>query len=52
MCFRNYRLRKTWLDKCLKMSVSEDVSRNLLNGVKHCLNLHSSTINIFIDQYE
>ena len=26
MHFRNYRLRKTWLDKCLRGLVSEDPS--------------------------
>ena len=26
MYFRNYQLRKTWLDKCLKSPVSEDPS--------------------------
>ena len=49
MYFQNYGLRKRWLCKCLKMLVSEDVSTsNMLNGSKHCLNLHSSTFNIFI----
>ena len=42
-----------WLGKCLKMLVSEDFSTdNMLNGFKHCLNLHSSTFNIVIDQNE
>ena len=35
------------------MLVSEDFSTdNMLNGFKHCLNLHSSTFNIVIDQNE
>ena len=35
------------------MLVSEDFSTdNMLNGLRYCLNLHSSTFNIVIDQYE
>ena len=47
-----YVLRKAWLCKCLKVLFSEDLlTSNMLNGAKHCLNLHSSTFNIFTDQY-
>ena len=36
MNFQNYRPRKTWLDKCLKSPVWDDLSRgNMLNGPKH-----------------
>ena len=36
MYFRNYGLRKTWLDKCVKNSVLEDPSTgNMVNGPKH-----------------
>ena len=36
MYFRNYVLRKTWLDNSLKNPVSEDPSRsNMINGPKH-----------------
>ena len=36
MYLRNYELRKTWLDKCLKSHVSEDpLTDNILNGPKH-----------------
>ena len=36
MYFRNYGLQKSWLDKRLKSTVSEDPSTsNLLNGHKH-----------------
>ena len=53
MYFSNYGLRKMWLGKCLKMLLSEDfLTSNMLNGLKHSLNLHSSTVNKFIDQYE
>ena len=53
MYFRNYGLQKTWSAKCLKMLVSEELlTSNMLNGLKHCLHLESSTFNIFIDQYE
>ena len=52
MYLQNYGLRKTWLGKCLKELVSEDISTsNMLNGIKHCLNLNSTMFNVFIDQY-
>ena len=35
MYFRNYGLRKKWLDKCLKSPASEDPSTsNMVNGPK------------------
>ena len=38
--FRNYRLRKGWLDKCLKRPVSEDPpSGNIISRPKHCFSL-------------
>ena len=44
MYFQNYGLRKSWLDKCLKMHVSENPSKsNIVNGPKHCSNLNHST---------
>ena len=47
-----YVLRKTCLCKCLKVLVSGDLlTSNMSNGAKHCLNLNSSTFNIFTDQY-
>ena len=53
MFLPNYELRKTSLGKCLKMLVSEDLSTsNMLTGLKHCLSLHSSFFNIFINQYD
>ena len=53
MYFRNYKLPKTWLEKCLKSPISEDPStRNMVNGLKHSLNLHESTFIIFIDPRE
>ena len=52
MYFQYYILKKTWLCNSLKMLVSEDLATsNMLNCAKHCLNLHSSTFNIFSDQY-
>ena len=37
MYFGNYKLRKTWLDICLKSPVSEDPLRNnMVNGPKNC----------------
>ena len=51
--FRNYPLRKTWLDKCLKYRVSEDPSKNnIVKEPKHCWNLNDSTFTIFLDQSE
>ena len=38
MYFRNYRLRKRWLYKCLKSAVSDGPSSgNMVKGPKHCL---------------
>ena len=53
MYFRNYGLRKTLLEKCLKSPVSEDPLRGKVgNGPKHFFNLNGSTFTIFIDQCE
>ena len=44
------RTPKTWFYKCLKSPVSELFSTsNMVNGPKHCWNLHRSTFIIFID---
>ena len=44
MYFRNYRPRNTYLDKCLKTPVWEDLSRDKMeNGQKHWFNLNEST---------
>ena len=48
--FQELRTKKTWLDKCLKSPVSMDISTgNMVNGPKHCSNLHENTFIIFID---
>ena len=53
MYFQNYRLRKMWLDKCLKSPVSEDRSKNSMEkGPKHCSNINHSTFSLFIDKCE
>ena len=53
MYFRNYGLRKTWLDICQKSPVSEDsLTGNMVNGQKHCCNLNDITITIFNDHFE
>ena len=53
MYFWTYGLGKTWLDKCLKIPVSDDPStNNMVKGPKHCLNLNDSTFKIFIDHCE
>ena len=37
MYFRDNELQKRWLDKCLKILISEDpLTRNIVNGPKHC----------------
>ena len=37
--FRNYRLRKTWLDRCLKTPVLEgNLTSKMVNGPKHSPN--------------
>ena len=47
MYFRKYRLRKKWLGKCLKSSVSEDPDTdNKENRSKHCSSLNDSTFKI------
>ena len=49
MYLPNYKLQKTWLDKCLKSRVSEDpFTDNMANGSKHCCNPNDSTFIIFI----
>ena len=41
MYFRNYGLRKTWLDKSLKSSLSEEPSTcNMVNDLKELRNLN------------
>ena len=53
MYFWNYRLRKTWLDKCVKSPLSDDPSKdNMANGSKHCCNLNDSALTIFSNQCE
>ena len=42
--FPKLRNLKTWLDKCLTIPVSEDpLKSNMVNGPKHCWNMHHST---------
>ena len=49
--FPKLKTPKTWLDKRLKSSVSEDPSTsNLVNLSKHCWNLHHRLFTKFIDQ--
>ena len=53
MYCRTYGLCKTWFDKYLKRSVSEDPSKSrMVNGRKHCSELNDSTFTIFIDLCE
>ena len=53
MYVRNYGLRKTWLDKCLKSVVSQYLSRsNMVNRPKLCSNMKAGTFTRFIDHCE
>ena len=53
MYFGNYGLPKTWLDQCLKSSVSEYPSKsNIVNAANHCSNLKDSPFAILIDHWE
>ena len=50
MYFPKYRIRKTWLDKCLKRRVSEDPQTdNMENWLKQCSYLNDSTFTKFIN---
>ena len=45
MCFRNYGLPQTWLDQCLKSTVSEHPTKsNMVNAPKHCSNLKDTSL--------
>ena len=51
--FRNYRLQKAGLVKCLKSPVSEHLwTANMLKGPKRCFNLHGRIFLIFFDHSE
>ena len=53
MYFRNYRLGKTWLDKCLNSPFSADaLTDKVVNGPKHCFNLNDSIFIICIHHCE
>ena len=53
MYFLNYGLRKTWLDQCLKIPVSEIPSKgNMVNAPKHCSNFKDTSFTISIDHSE
>ena len=53
MYFVYYRLRRTWLDKCLKSLVLEDpLISDPVSGPKLCYNLKATNITIFIDHYQ
>ena len=53
MYFRNYALRKTWLDVGLKSPVSLDpLTGNMVNGPINCCNLNNSNVTIFSVHFE
>ena len=50
MYFRNYGLRKRWLNKCLKNTISEDTSASgMVNENKENWNLDGKIFIIVID---
>ena len=50
MYFRNYGLRKTWLDQCLKCPISEDPLKiYMVNAPKYSCNMKDSSFTILID---
>ena len=52
-CFWNYRLQKVGLLKCPKSRVAEHFwGVNMLEGPKHCINLHGNMFVIFFDHSE
>ena len=53
MYFRNYRPRKTCLDKYLKVPVSENpLTGDMVSGQKHRFNINQSILIILSDQSE
>ena len=53
ICFWNYRLQKAGLLKCPKSRISEHLwTVNMLNGPKHCQNLHGSIFVRYFDHSE
>ena len=53
MYFRNYGLRRTWLDQFLKSPGSGDPSTgNMVTGPKQSCNLNDSTFTTFLDHWE
>ena len=53
MYFGNYRVRNTFLDKCLKSPNFDDASTsNMVNGPKNCFTFNASIVPIFIDHFE
>ena len=53
MRFRNYSLRKTWLDKCLNSPISEHPSTlKMSKRPKHLSKVHGCTFIIFFDHSE
>ena len=49
MYFREYRLGKTWLDKCLKSLLSEDPQTdNAANVLKHFCNLMAGPLHYLL----
>ena len=53
MYFRNYRLGKMQLDKCLKSGALRYVlTSNIVNAPEHCSNLNDGNFTIFIHYCE
>ena len=53
MYFRYERLRKTWLDICLKsLSLEERLTANVINRPKQSCNMNDSTVTTFTYQFK
>ena len=53
MYFSNYGLPKAWLDKCLKLAISQyPWTSNMVNAPKHSSNLSNGSFTIFVDYCE
>ena len=49
MYFSNYGLPKAWLDKCLKLAISQyPWTSNMVNAPKHSSNLSNGSITYFL----
>ena len=53
MYFQSYRMRKTWLPKCLKSPVSvHPRTVKMLKAAEHCLKMRGSSVVICFHHFE